>query len=176
MFGSVLFFSRPRSEGWPHQERILSPFVSVLCHSDRLLQGESRPRLDVIHPGRAWYSSVACISSAIVPCILFLQATPLFPHVVTIWYALTVSNSSLFTPALLRTHSIRYDTRCYFNVRSKANMSRLKLPHSFVTARCYASAVLAMGLCLSVRPSQVGVLLKRLNVGSHKHHTIAQGL
>jgi len=49
------------------------------------------------------------------------------------------------------------------------------------TARCYASAVLAMGLCLSVClsvcPSQVGVLLKRLNVGSHKQHrTIAQGL
>ena len=45
------------------------------------------------------------------------------------------------------------------------------------TARCYASAVLAMALCPSVRPSQVGVLLKRLNVGSHKqHHTIAQGL
>ena len=51
----------------------------------------------------------------------------------------------------------------------------------FFTARCYASAVLAMALCLSVRPSvrpsQVGVLLKRLNVGLHKqHHTIAQGL
>jgi len=45
------------------------------------------------------------------------------------------------------------------------------------TARCYASAVLAMALCLSVRPSQVGVLLKRLNAGSHKqHHTIARGL
>ena len=30
---------------------------------------------------------------------------------------------------------------------------------------------------LSVRPTQVGVLLKRLNIGSHKqHHTIAQGL
>jgi len=44
---------------------------------------------------------------------------------------------------------------------------------SVFTARCYASAVLAMALC----PSQVGVLLKRLNVGSHKqHHTIAQGL
>jgi len=29
----------------------------------------------------------------------------------------------------------------------------------------------------SVRPSQVGVLLKRLNVGSHKqHHTIVQGI
>ena len=24
---------------------------------------------------------------------------------------------------------IRYDTRCYFNVRSKANMSQLNLPH-----------------------------------------------
>ena len=47
-----------------------------------------------------------------------------------------------------------------------------------ITARCYASAVLAMGL----RPSvclcllQVGVLLKWLNVGSNKqHHTISQG-
>jgi len=41
--------------------------------------------------------------------------------------------------------------------------------------------LLAMGLCLSVCLSvclaQVKVLLKRLNVGSHKHHrTIAQGL
>ena len=25
--------------------------------------------------------------------------------------------------------TIRYDTRCYFNVRSKANMSQLSLPH-----------------------------------------------
>ena len=39
-----------------------------------------------------------------------------------------------------------------------------------VTARCYASAVLAMGLCpsvtVSVRLSQVGVLSKRLNESS----------
>ena len=34
------------------------------------------------------------------------------------------------------------------------------------TARCYASAVLAMAVCLSVRPSQVGVLLKQLNESS----------
>jgi len=42
------------------------------------------------------------------------------------------------------------------------------------TARCYASAVLAMGLCPSVCVcpclSQAGVLVKRQNVGSHKHH------
>jgi len=43
------------------------------------------------------------------------------------------------------------------------------------TARRYASAVYAMALSVSVCvcPSQVGVLLKRLNVGSHKQH---QGL
>jgi len=47
----------------------------------------------------------------------------------------------------------------------------------FFTAQCYASVVLAMALCLSVRLSQVSVLVKQLNVGSHKqHHTIAQGL
>jgi len=28
------------------------------------------------------------------------------------------------------TDSIRYDTRCYINVRSKANMSQLNLPHA----------------------------------------------
>ena len=34
-----------------------------------------------------------------------------------------------------------------------------------------------LAVCLSLCPSQVGVLLKRLNVGSHKqHHTIPQGL
>ena len=27
------------------------------------------------------------------------------------------------------TFTIRYDTRCYFNVRSKADMNRLNLPH-----------------------------------------------
>ena len=30
---SVLFLSRPRSEGWPHHD-VLSPFTSILCHSD----------------------------------------------------------------------------------------------------------------------------------------------
>ena len=46
------------------------------------------------------------------------------------------------------------------------------------TARSYASAVLAMGLCLSVCVclSQAGVLLKWQNVGSYKQHrTIPQG-
>jgi len=50
------------------------------------------------------------------------------------------------------------------------------------TARCYACAVYAMALCLSVSVcclclSQVGVLLKRLNTELHKqNHAIDQGL
>ena len=56
---------------------------------------------------------------------------------------------------------------------------------TFFTARCYAPAVLAMGLCLclsvclclTVCLSQVGFLLKRRNTGTHKqHHTIPHGL
>ena len=55
----VLFFSRPGSE---------------VGHC---------PRLDVVHPGRAWPSSPACTWHCSLH-YLFLQATPLFPHGVTI--------------------------------------------------------------------------------------------
>ena len=43
-----------------HTVDVLSPFVFVLCHSDRLFHWESCPRLDAVHPGRAWSSSPAC--------------------------------------------------------------------------------------------------------------------
>jgi len=36
-------------------------------------------------------------------------------------------NESVFT--------IRYDTRCYFNVRSKADISQLNLPHDAILSR-----------------------------------------
>ena len=38
----------------------LSPFVSVLCHSDFLFHRESCSHLDVAHPGHAWSSLPAC--------------------------------------------------------------------------------------------------------------------
>ena len=47
----------------------------------------------------------------------------------------------------------------------------------FYRAMLCIRGTIAMALCLSVCPSQAGVLLKRQNVGSHKqHHTIPQGL
>ena len=66
-----------------HTMDVLSPFIPVLCHSDWLFHGESCPRLDVVHSGRAWPSSPTCTWHCSLH-YLFLQATPLFPHGVTI--------------------------------------------------------------------------------------------
>jgi len=57
-----------------HTMDVLSPFVPVLCHSHRLFHGQSCPRLDVVHPGRAWPSSPACTWHCSLH-YLFLQAT-----------------------------------------------------------------------------------------------------
>ena len=43
---------------------VLSPFIPVVCHSDWLFQGESCPRLDVVHPGRA-FVFLACVHLAL---------------------------------------------------------------------------------------------------------------
>jgi len=65
-----------------HTIDVLSPFISVLCHSDWLFHRESCPRLDVVHPGCVWSSSPACTWHCSLH-YFFLQATPLFPHGVT---------------------------------------------------------------------------------------------
>jgi len=56
-------------------------------------------------------------------------------------------------------------TAVKFSQRACCQISTSCLTTIF-TARCYASAVLAMDLCLSVCPSQVGVLSKRVNESS----------
>ena len=38
-------------------------------------------------------------------------------------------DSPLLVESVRMTDTIRYDTRCYFNVRSKADISQLNLPH-----------------------------------------------
>ena len=65
-----------------HTMDVLSPFIHVLCHSDWFFHGESCPRLDVVHLGRAWPSSPSCTWHCSLH-YLFLQATTLFPHGVT---------------------------------------------------------------------------------------------
>ena len=79
---SVLFFSRPRSEGWPHHGRTFSIYPCPLSFWLTL-------------PRTVLSTSWCCLSR---PCVaflayvhlacslhyLFLQATPWFPHGVTI--------------------------------------------------------------------------------------------
>jgi len=53
----------------------------------------------------------------------------------------------------------------------------VKFAHMVFTARRYASAVLAVVMCLSVCLSHAGIVSKRLNVGSRKQRRmIAHGL
>ena len=74
-FCSVLFFSRPRSEGWPHHVRTFSIYLCLSTESPL-----KSPRLDVVNPGRAWSSSPACTWHCSLH-YLFLQATPLFGNI-----------------------------------------------------------------------------------------------
>ena len=46
--------------GHSHTIDLLSPLSLSSMHFDRLFHGESCPRIDVVHPGRAWSSSPAC--------------------------------------------------------------------------------------------------------------------
>jgi len=82
MMCSVLFFSCPRSEGWPHHGRIFSIYLCPVSFWFTFSR-ESCPRIDVAFPGRVWSSSPACTWHCSLH-YLFLQATPLFPHGVTI--------------------------------------------------------------------------------------------
>jgi len=51
-------------------------------------------------------------------------------HTVTITVAVEVKAGNVFTQMLhVNTNTIRYDTRCYFNVRSKADISQLNILH-----------------------------------------------
>jgi len=96
---SVLFFSSTWSEGWPHVGHtmdVLSPFISVLCQAVRGLPRLREPAL-----------------------FLALSLSPR-NSLVSLWcdHSLTVSDSPLFTPALLRTQSfvlfVVHETRRIF--------------------------------------------------------------
>jgi len=81
---SVLFFSRPRSEGWPHHGHTFSIYLCPLSISLTLQRGVlsmSWCCLSIL--GRAWSSSPACTWHCSLH-YLFLQTTPFFPYGVTI--------------------------------------------------------------------------------------------
>ena len=120
---SILFFSCPRSEGWLHHWRTFF-HLSLSCHTDWLFDGESCPRLDVVHPGRAWPSSPACTWHCFLHylflqlhCYLLLTASTLLQN--------PISSRHLYTPMFthglnnLHMHSIQ-SRRCAVAVAAAA--------------------------------------------------------
>jgi len=97
---SVLFFSRPPSEVWLQHGRTFSIYLCLLSFWSTL---PLCPRIDVVHPGCVWFSSPAYTWHFSLH-YLFFQATPLFPHDMTIVCYIPCFDSSLFTSALSRTH------------------------------------------------------------------------
>ena len=71
---SVLFFSRPQSEGWPHHGRTFSIYLCPLSFW-LTVHGESCSCLDLVPPSRVWSSLPACTWHCSLH-YLFLQATP----------------------------------------------------------------------------------------------------
>ena len=64
---------------------VLSPFIPVLCHSDWLFHGESCTCMAWCCPPRLCLAFFACVHLALFLALsLSLQATPLFPHGVTV--------------------------------------------------------------------------------------------
>ena len=77
-------FLVPAHSGSPGQRAVKWACVCVcVCHSDWLFHGKSCPHIDIVHPDQVWSSSPACTWHYSLH-YLFLQATPLFPHGVTI--------------------------------------------------------------------------------------------
>jgi len=111
-YGSVLFFSR-RDPRVGHAMDVLSQFISVHCHSDWLFHGKSCPRLDVVHPGRAWSSSFACTWHCSLH-YLFLQATPHGVLASLRWPCLTVSSLlQLCDSSAFNLHPVFFKNRVY---------------------------------------------------------------
>ena len=100
----MLFFSHPRSEGWPHHGRTFSIYPCPLSFWLTLPRGVLSTYWCC--PSRPCVVFLACVHLAWCSLYyLFLQATTLFSHSVIYIIMLWESYSSVFTPALLRTHS-----------------------------------------------------------------------
>ena len=110
---SVLFFSRPRSEGWPHHGRTFCIYLCPLPFWLTLPWGVLSTYWCC--PSRPCVVFLACVHLAL---FLALSLSGQLPCFLMVWpyyasfLALTVSSSFVFTPAFLRTHSIT----CFFAV------------------------------------------------------------
>ena len=133
-----LFLSRPQSEDWPHHGLTFSIYPCPL--SFWLTLPRTVLSTSWCCPSRPCVAFLACVHLALFLALSFLQATPLFPHGVTIvcysFLALTVSSSSFFASALLRTHSFVFfavhETRRIFLTSKSFHLKGVKKGHNLV--------------------------------------------
>jgi len=69
---------------------------------------------------------IACSSTRIIPSTH--SDTDTHADITIIIFTIHY-RTGVVTATVMTYDKIRYDARCYFNVRSKADMSRLNLPH-----------------------------------------------
>jgi len=149
-FCSLLWLSSIRGMATPWTY-LISPFISVLCHSDWHFYGESCPRLDVIHSGRAWSSSPACTwhCSRQLPCFIMICY-----YSILSFLALTVStcNSFLFTPTLLliRSFSLLPTKLAEFHSVLSSQRRQDVFLHSFWESSFHSCTLLQATLALSL--------------------------
>ena len=102
---------------------------------------------------------------------------PLTPHIMPTLVIPTSWRSYRTTDSVTSFHPIylaKLQTRTWL---SRALFSAFYRAMLCIRGTSHGPVSVCLSVRESVRPSQVGVLLKRLNVGSHKQqHMIAQGL
>ena len=102
---SVLLFSSPRSKGWPHHRRTFSIYLCPLSFWSTLPRGVLSTSWCC--PSRPCAVFLDCMQLALFLALSLSPGNSLVTSVMVRTYsmlafALTVSNSSLFTPPLLR--------------------------------------------------------------------------
>jgi len=138
-----------------------SPFKSLCCHSAWLFHGELCPRIHVVHPGRVWYSSPACTwhsslhyfflqATCIWYCFFMVNVGPIWPQFAS-FFGLTMSNSPLFSLALLRTNLFVFFT-VHENsaLLSQRRQDVMWFFHSFYVSSFHSRTLLQATLALSL--------------------------
>jgi len=154
-YSSVLFLSRPRSEGWPHHGCSFSIYVYPLSFWLTLPQGVLSMTWCCL--SRPCVVFLACVHLALFLAVFLSPGNSLvlsrYDHSMYSFLALVVSNSSLFTPVLLRTHSFVFfavhETRRVFLVLSSQRPQDVFLYSSWVSSflsRTWLQATLALSL------------------------------
>ena len=168
---------------------MISTFWHSLCFfDDKMQRCKTDPGSWALQLGVSVliYMTVLCILQqriAVKSSQFWQQKAKDLTHLVKFHTQILKSSAMVLSALSTRLSCVRAVTSLPLRKSFRTSASRFPALSRVFTARAYALAVYAMVVCLSVCLSvclclsQVGVLLKWLNIGTRKQrHTIAQGL